>query len=95
MLIALSSLVAKLPYASLAGAVFGLAAGGAVGLLLRPLLGALAGASALLVRPQLTREQLRGRRAMRDTLLIRAMIANQQGYGPSHAAELQALAARS
>ncbi len=94
MFIALSALLAKLPYASLGGALFGLAAGGAVGLLFKPLLAGLVRALGLLVHPRVTREQLRGRRLMRDAILIRQMIANNTGYGPSHAAELQALAAR-
>jgi hypothetical protein len=70
-----------------------LAAIGAAAMFFKPLLLGLGRALVLVVRPRLTKEERRGRRAMRDAKLLQRMINNSQG--PSHAAELRAMAARS
>jgi hypothetical protein len=58
----------------------------------RPLLVGLLRAALLVVHPRLSREELRARAQMRDAQLLKRMMASSSG--PSHAAELQAMAAR-
>jgi hypothetical protein len=58
----------------------------------KPLLVGLVRAAILLVRPRLTKQQLADQAKMRDMRLLQRMIASSSG--PSHAAELRALAAR-
>lgn len=58
----------------------------------KPLLVGIFRAAILAVRPRLTREQLADKAKMRDMRLLQRMIAASSG--PSHAAELRALAAR-
>ena len=58
----------------------------------RPLLGGLLRAGLLVLRPRLTRDELKARAHMRDRQLLDRMIASSSG--PSHAAELRAMAAR-
>lgn len=59
----------------------------------KPLLVGLARALFLVVSPRLTKEERLARRQMRDARMLQNMINSSQG--PSHAAELRALAARS
>jgi hypothetical protein len=58
----------------------------------KPLLTGIARALVLTVRPHRTKEEKIARRHMRDAQLLQRMINSSQG--PSHAAELRALAAR-
>jgi len=58
----------------------------------RPLLVGIVRAAVLAVRPRLTKQQLADKAKMRDMRLLQRMIASSSG--PSHAAELRALAAR-
>jgi len=60
--------------------------------LFRPLIIGVLRAAVLVVRPRLSREEERGRAHMRDRQLVQRMIDNSSG--PSHAAELRAMAAR-
>ena len=61
-------------------------------LVFRPLLVGLLRAAILVVRPRATRDEQRRRGQMRDRQLVQRMI--NASSGPSHAAELQAMAAR-
>lgn len=61
-------------------------------LVFRPLLVGLLRAAILIVRPRTTRDEQRRRAHMRDMQLMDRMIASSSG--PSHAAELRAMAAR-
>ena len=72
--------------------VFSLAA--VVGLLIffKPLLVGIARALYLVVRPRLTKDERLARRQMRDAQMLQRMI--NASHGPSHAAELRAMAAR-
>ena len=66
-----------------------------VGVLLfmfRPLLIGLARAALLVVRPRLTQDERRARAQLRDARILQRMI--NASSGPSHAAELRAIAAR-
>lgn len=58
----------------------------------KPLLVGIARALFLVVSPRLTREERQARRQMRDAQLLQRMI--NSSHGPSHAAELRALASR-
>jgi hypothetical protein len=58
----------------------------------KPLLVGIARALYLVVRPRLTKEERLARRHMRDAQMLQRMI--NSSHGPSHAAELRALAAR-
>ncbi len=58
----------------------------------KPLLVGVARAAMLVVRPRLTKEERLARRQMRDAQMVQNMI--NSSHGPSHAAELRALAAR-
>jgi hypothetical protein len=58
----------------------------------KPLLTGIARALVLVVRPRLTRDEKAARRQMHDAQLFQRMINSSQG--PSHAAELRAMAAR-
>lgn len=60
--------------------------------LFRPLLLGMLRAALLLVRPRLSREQREARAHMRNRRVLERMIASSSG--PSHAAELRAIAAR-
>lgn len=64
----------------------------AILLVFRPLLVGLLRAAFLVVRPRSTRDEQRRRAHMRDRQLMQRMI--NASSGPSHAAELQAMAAR-
>ena len=72
--------------------VFSLAA--VIGLLIffKPLLVGIARALYLVVRPRLTKDERLARRQMRDAQMLQRMI--NASHGPSHAAELRAMAAR-
>ena len=72
--------------------VFSLAAVAALLVFFKPLLIGVARALFLVVRPRLTKEERLARRHMRDAQMLQNMINSSQG--PSHAAELRALAAR-
>ena len=72
--------------------VFSLAAIAGLLVFFRPLLVGVARAMLLVVRPRLTKEERLARRQMRDAQMLQNMINSSQG--PSHAAELRALAAR-
>ena len=61
-------------------------------LVFRPLLVGLLRAVVLIVRPRTTRDEQRRRSHMRDMQMMDRMIASSSG--PSHAAELRAMAAR-
>jgi len=61
-------------------------------LVFRPLLGGMLRAAVLLVRPRLSREERAARAYMRDMRTMQHMINSSSG--PSHAAELRAIAAR-
>jgi hypothetical protein len=65
---------------------------GALLILFKPLIVGLARAAILVVRPRLTREQRAAKAHMRDQRMMQKMIASSSG--PSHAAELRALASR-
>ena len=73
------------------GAV-GLSAFAGLVMFFKPLLTGIARALVLMVRPRLTRDEQAARRQMRDAKLMQRMINSSQG--PSHAAELRAMAAR-
>lgn len=60
--------------------------------LFRPLLTGILHALTLVVKPSLTKEQRAARRHMRDAQMMQRLINSSSG--PSHAAELRALAAR-
>jgi len=72
--------------------VFSLAAVAALLVFFKPLLVGIARAMLLVVRPRLTKEERLARRQMRDARMMQNMINASQG--PSHAAELRALASR-
>ena len=61
-------------------------------LLFKPLLVGLARAGLLVLKPRLSKEERRARRAQRDAQLLQKIINRAQG--PNDAAELRALAAR-
>ena len=58
----------------------------------KPLLVGIARALFLVVSPRLTKEERQARRQMRDAQMLQRMI--NASHGPSHAAELRALASR-
>lgn len=64
----------------------------AVLMFFKPLLVGIFRAILLAVRPRLTKQQMADKAKMRDMRLLQRMIASSSG--PSHAAELRALAAR-
>ena len=70
----------------------GLAGLAALLVLFRPLLAGLLRAALLLVRPRLSRDELKARAQMRDRQVLERMIASSNG--PSLTAELRAMAAR-
>lgn len=67
-------------------AIFGLA------LFFKPLLLGIVRAAVLVVRPRLSKEQRAAQSKMRDMRMMQSMI--DASSGPSHAAELRALASR-
>jgi hypothetical protein len=73
-------------------AVLGLAACAAVLMFFKPLLSGIVRALVLVVRPRLSKEELAARRHMRDAQMLQKMINSSDG--PSHAAELRAMASR-
>jgi hypothetical protein len=72
--------------------LFSLAAVAGLLMFFKPLLVGIARALYLVVRPRLTKEERLARRHMRDAQMLQRMI--NSSHGPSHAAELRALAAR-
>ena len=62
-------------------------------LLFKPLLRGIARALMLVVKPRLSKEQRLQRRLMDDAMMLNRMLNSMDG-GPSHAAELRAMAAR-
>lgn len=70
----------------------GCSAAAAVLLFFRPLIVGAARAALLVVRPRLSKEERQARAQMRDAKLLQRMINSSSG--PSHAAELRAMAAR-
>ncbi|WP_206085590.1 hypothetical protein [Massilia polaris] len=72
--------------------VFSFAAVAGLLVFFKPLLVGIARAMLLVVSPRLTKEQRQARRHMRDAQMLQRMI--NASHGPSHAAELRALAAR-
>lgn len=58
----------------------------------RPLLVGILRAAMLVVRPRRSKDELRRRAHMRDMRIMQKMIASSSG--PSHAAELRAMASR-
>ncbi len=73
-------------------ALFSLSAFAALIVLFKPLLRGIVRALVLLVNPRLTKDELAARRKMRDALMVQRMI--NSSHGPSHAAELRAMASR-
>lgn len=63
-------------------------------LVFKPLLLGMMKASMLLIKPRLNKEQRLERRQMRDAMMLTRMLNAMDGAGPSHAAELRALASR-
>jgi hypothetical protein len=61
-------------------------------ILFRPLIMGMLRAALLMVRPRLSREQRQARAHQRDRRVLERMIASSSG--PSHTAELRAIAAR-
>ena len=84
--------VASVQIMPIARAVLGLSAFVGLVVFFKPLLTGIVRALVLTVRPRLTREQRTARRQMRDAQLFQRMI--NSSHGPSHTAELRALAAR-
>ena len=72
--------------------VFSIAAVAGLLVFFKPLLVGIARALFLVVSPRLTREERQARRQMRDAQMLQRMI--NSSHGPSHAAELRALASR-
>lgn len=72
--------------------VFSLAAVAGLLIFFKPLLVGIARALYLVVCPRLTKEERLARRQMRDAQMLQRMI--NASHGPSHAAELRAMAAR-
>lgn len=72
--------------------VFSIAAVAGLLVFFKPLLIGIARALFLVVSPRLTREEREARRHMRDAQMLQRMI--NSSHGPSHAAELRALASR-
>ena len=72
--------------------VFSLAAVAGLLIFFKPLLVGIARALYLVVRPRLTKDERLARRQMRDAQILQRMI--NASHGPSHAAELRAMAAR-
>lgn len=72
--------------------VFSVAAVAGLLVFFKPLLVGIARALFLVVRPRLTKEERLARRHMRDAQMLQRMI--NSSHGPSHAAELRALASR-
>ncbi|WP_182915846.1 hypothetical protein [Massilia cavernae] len=73
-------------------AALGLAAIGGLLMFFKPLLVGILKAMVLVVRPRLTKEQRDARRILRDGRMVQRMI--NASHGPSHAAELRAMASR-
>jgi len=84
--------VANIQIMPLVRGVLSLSAFAGLTMFFKPLLRGIARALVLVVRPHRTREEKTARRQMRDAQLLQRMINSSQG--PSHAAELRALAAR-
>ena len=78
------------PVLPLVRGVLGVSAFAGLIVFFKPLLTGIARALVLMVRPRLTKDELAARRHMRDAKLLQRMINSSQG--PSHAAELRALA---
>jgi hypothetical protein len=72
--------------------LFSLAAVAGLLMFFKPLLVGVARALFLVVRPRVSKEERQARRQMRDALMLQRMI--NASHGPSHAAELRALASR-
>ena len=82
----------NIPVAPVIRAVIGMSVFAGLAMFFKPLLTGIARALLLLVRPPLTKEERQARRQMRDAQMLQRMI--NASHGPSHAAELRALAAR-
>jgi hypothetical protein len=78
--------------ASLVRVTFQVSVYGALAMFFKPLLTGIARALVLVVKPRRTKDEIAARRQMRDAQLLQRMINSSNG--PSHAAELRALAAR-
>ncbi len=84
--------VANVQFMPIARGLLGVSAIAGLAVFFKPLLTGIVRALVLTVRPRLTREEQAARRQMRDAQMLQRMINSSQG--PSHAAELRALAAR-
>jgi hypothetical protein len=82
----------NIPVLPLVRGALGISALAGVLMFFKPLLTGIARALLLTVRPRRTKEEQVARRQMRDAQLFQRMINASQG--PSHAAELRALASR-
>lgn len=83
---------ATAPILPLVRGALGLSAFTVLVMLFRPLLSGIGRALVLLVKPRRTKAELAARRQMHDAQMLQTMI--NSSHGPSHAAELRALAAR-
>lgn len=72
--------------------LFGLSAFAGLVMLFRPLLSGIGRALVLLFKPRRSKAELAARRQLRDAQMLQKMI--NSSHGPSHAAELRAIAAR-
>lgn len=77
---------------TLLGSMLTLLAIAALLVLFKPLLTGIVRALVLVVKPHRTKEELAARRYMRDARMLQKMINGSDG--PSHTAELRAMAAR-
>jgi hypothetical protein len=84
--------VANVQFMPIVRGLLGVSALAGLAMFFKPLLTGIFRALVLTIRPRLTREQKTSRRHMSDAQLLQRMINSSQG--PSHAAELRALAAR-
>ena len=84
--------MANVQFMPIARGLLGVSAIAGLAVFFKPLLTGIVRALVLTVRPRLTREEQAARRQMRDAQMLQRMINSSQG--PSHAAELRALAAR-
>lgn len=83
---------AGVPVLPLVRGALGFAVIGGLLMFFKPLLVGLFKAMVLVIRPRLTKEQRAARQVARDARMLQRMI--NASHGPSHAAELRALAAR-
>ena len=80
------------PILPIVRALFGLSAFAGLVVLFKPLLSGIGRAFVLLVKPRRSKAELAARRQMHDAQVLQTMI--NSSHGPSHAAELRAMAAR-